>query len=72
MSATAPRGFRAAGVAAGLKSSGAPDVALVVNDGPDDAAAAVARAASTSVKSYVGSTRARDERKKNACRRSIS
>ncbi|SDD05027.1 glutamate N-acetyltransferase [Geodermatophilus telluris] len=41
MSATAPQGFRAAGVAAGLKSSGAPDVALVVNDGPHDAAAAV-------------------------------
>jgi glutamate N-acetyltransferase/amino-acid N-acetyltransferase len=38
---TAPQGFRAAGVAAGLKSSGAPDVALVVNDGPDDVAAAV-------------------------------
>ncbi|PRY50771.1 glutamate N-acetyltransferase [Geodermatophilus tzadiensis] len=41
MSTTAPQGFRAAGVAAGLKSSGAPDVALVVNDGPGDAAAAV-------------------------------
>jgi glutamate N-acetyltransferase/amino-acid N-acetyltransferase len=41
VSATAPAGFRAAGVAAGLKSSGAPDVAVVVNDGPDDAAAAV-------------------------------
>ncbi|MDT4892191.1 MAG: glutamate N-acetyltransferase / amino-acid N-acetyltransferase [Pseudonocardiales bacterium] len=40
MSVTAARGFRAAGVAAGLKSSGAPDVALVVNDGPSDAAAA--------------------------------
>jgi len=38
---TAPQGFRAAGVAAGLKSSGDPDVALVVNDGPDDVAAAV-------------------------------
>jgi glutamate N-acetyltransferase/amino-acid N-acetyltransferase len=38
---TSPQGFRAAGVAAGLKSSGAPDVALVVNDGPQDAAAAV-------------------------------
>jgi glutamate N-acetyltransferase/amino-acid N-acetyltransferase len=38
---TAPQGFRAAGVTAGLKSSGNPDVALVVNDGPDDAAAAV-------------------------------
>jgi glutamate N-acetyltransferase/amino-acid N-acetyltransferase len=38
---TSPRGFRAAGVAAGLKSSGNPDVALVVNDGPEDAAAAV-------------------------------
>ncbi|SEO94124.1 bifunctional glutamate N-acetyltransferase/amino-acid acetyltransferase ArgJ [Trujillonella endophytica] len=41
MSTTTPQGFRAAGVAAGLKSSGAADVALVVNDGPDDAAAAV-------------------------------
>ncbi len=36
-----PRGFRAAGVAAGLKSDGSRDVALVVNDGPSDAAAAV-------------------------------
>jgi glutamate N-acetyltransferase/amino-acid N-acetyltransferase len=34
MSVTAPQGFRAAGVAAGLKSTGAKDVALVVNDGP--------------------------------------
>ena len=34
MSVTSPRGFRAAGVAAGLKSTGRPDVALVVNDGP--------------------------------------
>jgi glutamate N-acetyltransferase / amino-acid N-acetyltransferase len=41
VSVTAPAGFRAAGVAAGLKSSGDPDVAVVVNDGPDDAAAAV-------------------------------
>jgi glutamate N-acetyltransferase / amino-acid N-acetyltransferase len=41
VSVTAPRGFRAAGVSAGLKSSGAPDVALVVNDGPQDSAAAV-------------------------------
>jgi glutamate N-acetyltransferase/amino-acid N-acetyltransferase len=41
MSTTAPKGFRAAGVAAGLKSSGDQDVALVVNDGPHDAAAAV-------------------------------
>jgi glutamate N-acetyltransferase/amino-acid N-acetyltransferase len=41
VSTTAPQGFRAAGVAAGLKSSGAADVALVVSDGPDDAAAAV-------------------------------
>ncbi len=38
---TAAGGFRAAGVAAGLKSTGAPDVALVVNDGPSRAAAAV-------------------------------
>jgi glutamate N-acetyltransferase/amino-acid N-acetyltransferase len=41
MSVTAARGFRASGVAAGLKSSGDPDVALVVNDGPHDTAAAV-------------------------------
>ncbi|MGC5054770.1 bifunctional glutamate N-acetyltransferase/amino-acid acetyltransferase ArgJ [Micromonospora sp. DT48] len=41
MTVTAPEGFRAAGVAAGLKSSGAPDVALVVNDGPDAAVAGV-------------------------------
>ena len=40
MSVTAPRGFRAAGVTAGLKASGAPDLALVVNDGPDHHAAA--------------------------------
>ncbi len=38
---TAPGGFRAAGVVAGIKSSGAPDLALVVNDGPSRAAAAV-------------------------------
>jgi glutamate N-acetyltransferase/amino-acid N-acetyltransferase len=36
-----PKGFRAAGVTAGLKASGSPDLALVVNDGPDHAAAAV-------------------------------
>ncbi|RLV55454.1 bifunctional glutamate N-acetyltransferase/amino-acid acetyltransferase ArgJ [Aeromicrobium phragmitis] len=41
MSVTAAQGFRAAGVTAGLKDSGKPDVALVVNDGPSDAAAAV-------------------------------
>jgi glutamate N-acetyltransferase/amino-acid N-acetyltransferase len=41
VSVTAAKGFRAAGVAAGLKSSGGPDVALVVNDGPHDVAAAV-------------------------------
>ncbi len=41
MTVTSPQGFRAAGVAAGLKSTGAPDVALVVNDGPLDVAAAV-------------------------------
>ncbi|HVX42752.1 MAG TPA: bifunctional glutamate N-acetyltransferase/amino-acid acetyltransferase ArgJ [Mycobacteriales bacterium] len=41
MSVTAPHGFRAAGVAAGLKPAGALDVALVVNDGPSDAAAGV-------------------------------
>ncbi len=41
MSVTAPKGFRAAGVACGLKSSGARDLALVVNDGPSSQAAAV-------------------------------
>ncbi len=41
MSITAPAGFRAAGVTAGLKSSGRPDVALVVNDGPDHVGTAV-------------------------------
>ena len=41
MSVTAAKGFRAAGVAAGIKASGGPDLALVVNDGPADAAAAV-------------------------------
>jgi glutamate N-acetyltransferase/amino-acid N-acetyltransferase len=42
MSVTAAAGFRAAGVAAGLKASGARDVAVVVNDGPSFAAAGVA------------------------------
>jgi glutamate N-acetyltransferase / amino-acid N-acetyltransferase len=41
MSVTAPVGFRAAGVTAGLKSSGDRDVAVVINDGPSRAAAAV-------------------------------
>jgi glutamate N-acetyltransferase/amino-acid N-acetyltransferase len=41
VSVTAPKGFRAAGVAAGLKTSGGPDVAVLVNDGPDATAAGV-------------------------------
>jgi glutamate N-acetyltransferase/amino-acid N-acetyltransferase len=41
VSVTAAQGFRAAGLAAGIKASGNPDVALVVNDGPIDVAAAV-------------------------------
>ena len=41
MSVTAARGFRAAGVAAGIKTSGGLDLALVVNDGPTDVAAGV-------------------------------
>ncbi len=36
-----PQGFRASGVTAGLKASGRPDLALVVNDGPLHHAAAV-------------------------------
>jgi glutamate N-acetyltransferase / amino-acid N-acetyltransferase len=41
MTVTHPSGFQASGVAAGLKASGAPDVALVVNDGPSFASASV-------------------------------
>lgn len=41
MSVTAPQGFEAAGVAAGLKSTGKPDVAVVVNRGPLKVGAAV-------------------------------
>ena len=41
MSVTAAQGFRASGVTAGIKASGRPDVALVVNDGPEQSAAAV-------------------------------
>lgn len=41
MSVTGPAGFVAAGVAAGLKSKGGLDVALVMNRGPSSAAAAV-------------------------------
>ena len=41
MSVTTPQGFRASGVTAGIKASGTPDLALVVNDGPDHHAAAV-------------------------------
>jgi glutamate N-acetyltransferase / amino-acid N-acetyltransferase len=38
---TAPAGFRAAGVIAGIKPAGKPDLTVVVNDGPYDAAAGV-------------------------------
>jgi glutamate N-acetyltransferase/amino-acid N-acetyltransferase len=38
-SVTAPHGFRAAGVAAGIKSNGKKDVALIVSDAPATAAA---------------------------------
>ena len=31
---TFPRGFRASGIACGLKESGKPDLALIVSDGP--------------------------------------
>lgn len=41
MTVTAPAGFRSAGIAVGLKSTGKPDLALVVNDGPRRASAAV-------------------------------
>lgn len=41
MSVTFPKGFLASGVASGLKTSGNPDVALVVNQGPHLTASAV-------------------------------
>ncbi len=41
MTVTAAAGFRAAGVKAGIKRSGQPDLAVVVNDGPSYAAAGV-------------------------------
>ncbi|MFC8227984.1 bifunctional glutamate N-acetyltransferase/amino-acid acetyltransferase ArgJ [Streptomyces sp. NPDC057287] len=41
MSVTAAQGFTAAGIAAGIKESGSPDLALVVNNGPRRAAAGV-------------------------------
>jgi glutamate N-acetyltransferase / amino-acid N-acetyltransferase len=41
MSVTAANGFRAAGVAAGIKANGALDLALVVNEGPSRVAAGV-------------------------------
>ncbi len=41
MSVTAAQGFTAAGIAAGIKESGNPDLALVVNNGPRLAAAGV-------------------------------
>jgi glutamate N-acetyltransferase/amino-acid N-acetyltransferase len=39
VSITAPKGFRAAGIAAGIKDGGRLDLALVVNDGPGRGAA---------------------------------
>ncbi|MEW1888317.1 bifunctional glutamate N-acetyltransferase/amino-acid acetyltransferase ArgJ [Streptomyces sp. NPDC085659] len=41
MSVTAAQGFSAAGIAAGIKENGNPDLALVVNNGPSRAAAGV-------------------------------
>ena len=41
MTVTSPSGFRAAGLAAGIKASGDRDVAVVINDGPSAAAAGV-------------------------------
>jgi glutamate N-acetyltransferase / amino-acid N-acetyltransferase len=41
MTVTTPKGFTAAGVAAGLKSTGAKDLALVVNQGPTSDSATV-------------------------------
>lgn len=41
MTVTTPEGFRSVGIAVGLKSTGKPDLALVVNDGPVPASAVV-------------------------------
>ena len=41
MTVTTPKGFRSAGIAVGLKSTGKLDLALVVNDGPEPASAVV-------------------------------
>jgi glutamate N-acetyltransferase/amino-acid N-acetyltransferase len=41
VSVTVPKGFTAAGIAAGIKDSGGPDLALVVNNGPRREAAGV-------------------------------
>ncbi|NUS72768.1 MAG: bifunctional glutamate N-acetyltransferase/amino-acid acetyltransferase ArgJ [Corynebacteriales bacterium] len=41
MTITSPQGFQASGIACGLKSSGAPDLALVRNEGPQFTAAGV-------------------------------
>ena len=39
MSVTYPLGFRAGGIQAGLRTTPAADLALIVNDGPADAVA---------------------------------
>ena len=41
MTVTSAHGFRAAGVRAGIKKSGNPDLALVINDGPRDVVSGV-------------------------------
>ena len=41
MTVTTPAGFSSAGIVVGLKSTGKPDLALVVNDGPAPASAVV-------------------------------
>jgi glutamate N-acetyltransferase / amino-acid N-acetyltransferase len=41
VSVTSPQGFRASGVVAGIRTGEGPDLALVVNDGPQHAAAGV-------------------------------
>ena len=43
MSVTYPLGFRAGGIQAGLRTTPGLDLALIVNDGPADVVAGVAR-----------------------------
>ncbi|MEJ2857393.1 MULTISPECIES: bifunctional glutamate N-acetyltransferase/amino-acid acetyltransferase ArgJ [unclassified Saccharothrix] len=63
---TGPKGFKAAGVAAGIKESGALDLALVVNEGPGQAAAGVFTTNQVKAAPVLWSQQVLKERKLNA------